>query len=633
MIAPPAQPAEFRDRLRAALAAPDPAGRLRGLASLAQADLRYLEAIQLDKALGQVAAVETPDFSRVRLAVLASGTVDHLLPAIRVAGLRRGLLIDVHGGAFGQYRQEVLDPASGLYRAHPDMVVFSIGAREAIAGIPVGATAVEADQALRATVDELRTLWRTVRERCSATIIQQSFLDTSEPLFGSYDRMVPGAPSRLVARLNDLLAEAVARERVLWLDVAGASARDGLEAWFDVARWLQAKMEIAPQAAPRYGDLLARIVAAQRGRSRKCLVLDLDNTLWGGVIGDDGVDGIVLGEGSAEGEAYLALQRYAKRVGDAGIILAICSKNDPAIAEAAFREHPEMLLRRDDIAAFAVSWDDKAENLQRIARQLNIGLDSLVFIDDNPAERARVRDSLPMVAVPELPPDPAHYVACIAAGGYFETVSLTAEDLERTASYAANVQRDALRGTAQSMDEFLRGLDMSVVHGTVTTVDLPRVTQLVNKTNQFNPTTRRYAAEELARFCADPAHLALQFRLLDRFGDNGLVSVMLFRPVPGETRVMDVECWVMSCRVFGRQLEHEAMNIAVEMARERGIRAFRAAYLPTAKNGVVSHLYADLGFAPLGSGDGPAGSSRWHLELDAYQRRRTFIARRVSPHG
>ena len=277
----------------------------------------------------------------------------------------------------------------------------------------------------------MRSLWQKAREIFNATIIQQTFIDVTEPLFGSYDRFVPGAPARLVARLNDRLSEAAAQDDVLLLDVARASERDGIDAWFDTGRWLQGKLEIAPQAAPLYGDMVARVLAAQRGLSKKCLVLDLDNTLWGGVIGDDGIEGIVLGEGSAAGEAHLALQRYAKQLKERGVILAVCSKNDPAIAEAVFHEHPEMLLRRSDIAAFLANWDDKTENLKAIAARLNIGIDSLVFVDDNPVERARIRQSLPMIAVPELPDDAAQYVRCLADAGYFEAVAFTSEDRHR----------------------------------------------------------------------------------------------------------------------------------------------------------------------------------------------------------
>ena len=621
-------PGDFRQSLRAALTATDPGERLNKLADLAQFRLGFLETIQLDNALGKTAAPAKAGFAQLRLALLSSCTIDHLLPAIRVAGLRQRLLIEVYMGSFGQYRQELLDPASGLHDFRPDIILLSLTAREAIAGVPLEATTEEAEQAVAGAIAEVRQLWRTARETFKATVIQQSFLDVSEPLFGSYDRLVPGTPTRLIARLNDLLADTAAQEHVLWLDVARASARDGLDAWFDVARWLQGKIEIAPQSAARYGDLLARLIAAHRGQSKKCLALDLDNTLWGGVIGDDGLEGIRLGEGSAVGEAHAGLQRYAKLLKDRGVILAVCSKNDLATAEAAFRDHPEMVLRRSDIAAFVANWNDKVENLRAIAEQLNIGLDSLVFVDDNPAERARVRESLPMVAVPELPADAAHYVRCIADAGYFEAVSFTDEDRHRAGQYAANAEREALRDVSQSMDDFLRGLDMSVVFGSIVPVDLARVAQLINKTNQFNTTTRRYTAEELSRFAAAPENITFQFRLLDRFGDNGLVSVMILRPVPDEPDVLDIDSWVMSCRVFGRQLEVEAMNIAVEAAQNRGVRAFRADYIPTKKNGVISGLYESLGFSRLHQPLTADGVSRWRLNLAEYHTRPTFIIRR-----
>ena len=347
---------------------------------------------------------------------------------------------------------------------------------------------------------------------------------------------------------------------------------------------------------------------------------------WGGVIGDDGIDGIVLGEGSGAGEAHLALQHYAKQLKERGVILAVCSKNDVKIAEAAFRDHPEMALRRSDFAAFEANWDDKAKNLKAIAAKLNIGVDSLVFVDDNPVERARVRQSLPMVAVPEMPEDPALYVRCLAEAGYFEAVGFTADDRNRAEQYAANAEREALLGAAESMDDFLRGLGMTALYGPFTAVDHARVVQLINKTNQFNTTTRRYTADEIARIMDEPDALTLQFRLLDRVGDNGLVSTMILRPTNDDDEVLEIENWVMSCRVFGRELEFEAMNIAVEAARERGARALVADYIPTPKNDVISTLFPSLGFVAVDSTAAASGATRWALELDDYVARKTHIA-------
>ena len=618
---------DFRTSLRAAQDASEIGDRLQGLVSLAGNRLGFLETIQLDRSFAQLGLKEAPGFTPVRLAVLASSTVDHLLPAIRVAGLRRRLLIDAHCGAYGQYRQDLLNLTSSVHKFAPQTVLFALTAREVIADVSLTASVAEVDKAITRFIDNLRALWRKARATFNSSIIQQTFIDLTEPLFGSYDRFVPAAPSRIVARLNDRLDEAAAQEEVLLLDVARASERDGIDAWFDTGRWLQGKLEIAPQAAPKYGDLLTRILAAQRGLSKKCLVLDLDNTLWGGVVGDDGIEGIVLGEGSAVGEAHLALQAYAKQLKERGVILAVCSKNDPKIAEGVFEQHPEMILKRTDIAEFMANWNDKAENLKTIATKLNIGIESLVFVDDNPVERARIRQSLPMIGVPELPEDAAQYVRCLADAGYFESVGFTSEDQQRARLYAENAEREALFQSVQSMDEFLSGLNMSVVSGPFTAVDHVRIVQLINKTNQFNTTTRRYTSEEIAQLINLPSALTLQFRLLDRIGDNGLVSTMILRPVDGRDHALEIENWVMSCRVFGRQLEFEAMNIAVEAARQRGVQAFIADYIPTPKNDVISSLYPSLGFSPLDNSGSNNGAQRWLLNLEDYVLHDTHIAR------
>jgi FkbH-like protein len=616
----------FRADLGVALESPNPTDCLERLASLAQHRLGYLETIQLDRALGRLTSEPGSGFTVVRLALLASSTVDHLLPAIRVAGLRRRLLIDVHKGQYGQYRQDMLDPASSLHQFAPQFVLLSITARNTIASVPLTATAEEVDEAISRSIDELRLLWRKARETFNATIIQQTFLDITEPLFGSYDRLVPGAPARVVMELNNQLPKVAVLDGVLLLDVARASERDGIDGWFDTGSWLQGKLEVAPEAAPSYGEMVSRIVAAQRGLSKKCLVFDLDNTLWGGVIGDDGLEGLVLGEGSAAGEAHLALQRYAKQLKERGVILAVCSKNDPAIAKAAFNEHPEMALKRSDISAFVANWSDKAENLKAIAAGLNIGLDSLVFVDDNPVERARIRHSLPMVAVPELPQDIAHYVRCLADAGYFEAVAFTSEDRQRADQYMANAEREDLFELSGNLDDFLRSLQMSVVFGKFTPGDLARVTQLFNKTNQFNTTTKRYSAEEIANFAAAKQTVTLQFRLLDKYGDNGLVSAMILHPDPKQVEIFEIDNWVMSCRVFGRQLEFEAMNIAVEQARCHGGKALRADYIRTPKNRVISELFPNLGFFPLDRTPGNGGTC-WFLDLAKYIARSTHISR------
>jgi len=624
-------PSAFAADLRAAAIASAPTERLERLARLSNQRLDFLQTIQLEKAIRREraasAAVDWPEFRPLKLALLASCTADQLVPGITVAALRRRLLLDTFVAPYGQYRQAILDIGSPLREYRPNFILLSLSAQQITPRLTPSATKPEADAAVAETVNHLRTLWTEARQRYGATVIQQTFLNVAEPLFGSFDRTAPGSPAYLIEKLNAAVTELAVRENVLILDVAADAERAGLDAWFDAARWFQGKMEISPRIAPRYGELLARVIGAERGLSKKCLVLDLDNTLWGGVVGDVGLEGIVLGEGSGTGEAFLALQRYAKRLRDRGIVLAVCSKNEASIAETAFREHPEMALTLSDIAVFVANWEDKASNLLTIANRLNLGLESLVFVDDNPAERARVRESLPMIAVPELPDDPSQYARCLADAGYFEAVAYTTEDAQRAEQYSTNAERETLRESAPNMEAFLEGLKMEVAYGAFRSVDLQRVAQLINKTNQFNPTTRRYSLQEVVNFASAPECMTLQFRLLDRFGDNGLVSVMVLRPCGDEPHALEIDTWVMSCRVFGRQLEFEAMNIAVESARSRGIKALRASYVPTAKNAVVKDLYATLGFAPSDQRD----NTGWRLDLDDYAFRPTFISRQ--PHG
>jgi FkbH-like protein len=489
-------PNDFGNALKSAASMAQGENDYSALASLAQCDLTYLQAIQFDQVLRQIDPDVLPNYVSLRLAVLSSSTVTHLLPAIRVAGFDRRLIFELYETPFGQYRQELLDPDSSLSRFQPQFLLFSFSARDPLSRVEITASRESVEALVAHYVDELTSLWRAAKNYQGVTLVQQTFLNIAEPVFGSLDRTLASSPSRVIRLLNERLVDAAASQGVLVLDLERALERDGIDFWHDNARWLQAKMEISPAAAVRYGDLFARIAASQRGLSKKCLVLDLDNTLWGGVVGDDGIDNIVLGAGNALGEAYSAFQHYVKQLNERGVILAVCSKNERSTAESVFVEHPEMVLRLEDIALLVANWDDKAQNLMRIARDLNIGIDSLVFIDDNPAERARIRQSLPLVAVPELPQDPSGYVRCLAGSGYFESVTFTAEDQQRADQYSANIKRSQLQVSAESVDDYLKSLDMTMEASPFRDIDMMRVSQLINKTNQFNTTTRRRTLEE-----------------------------------------------------------------------------------------------------------------------------------------
>ena len=354
-----------------------------------------------------------------------------------------------------------------------------------------------------------------------------------------------------------------------------------------------------------------------RGKSSKCLVLDLDNTLWGGVIGDDGLDGIALGQGSAAGEAHVALQRYAKRLLERGVILAVCSKNDEANALAPFQQHPEMVLKQSDIACFVANWQDKAGNLRHIAKTLNIGIDSLVFVDDNPAERALIRRELPAVGVPELPDDPAEYVGTLASAGYFEALDITAEDRERAEQYRANASRDALRASATDMAGFLDSLKMELTWAPFDRAGIKRITQLINKTNQFNLTTQRYTEAQVLALMEredEGRVVTLQLRLSDIYGENGIIALVIAKVTPSSD--LDIDTWLMSCRVLGREVEQATLNILAARAKDLGCRSLIGTFKPTDKNSMVKDLFSKLGFEPLDTTG--SGETRWTLPMSGF---------------
>jgi FkbH-like protein len=395
--------------------------------------------------------------------------------------------------------------------------------------------------------------------------------------------------------------------------------------WSDDRMYYHAKLPCAPECMVSYAYSVASVIGALRGKSRKALVLDLDNTLWGGVIGDDGLAGIRLGQGDGEGEAFLAFQQYVDQLRQRGVILAVCSKNNEATAREVFEKHTEMHLRLSDISCFVANWDDKHNNLMKIAEQLEIGTDSLVFVDDNPAERAIVRKYLPEVAVPELPDDPSGYIRAIEQHFYFQTIALGAEDLQRSEMYRANSLRSSAQTVSGSIDEFLASLEMVARVENVSDVNLERVAQLVSKSNQFNLTTRRHSPAGLMKMRADPNWITLTVSLRDRFGDNGLISVLLARAEGSE---LVIDTWLMSCRVLKRGVEQFLLNAVCAAALEQGLTSVFGEYMPTPKNGLVKDHYAGLGFERVSESED--GRTTWRLTLANAHPIRTFITEKAT---
>jgi len=606
-------PTDFRSRMKALKDAPEP--RLHDLRALAgfACDLSQLGGITrlVEKRNPSLASLGT--LRPVKLAVAASHTSDFIEQALPATGLRHGLLVDTIKIDYGQGPQQLLDPSSAMFAAKPDFVLIAFDPLALGLGHPVFSDTAAVD-AVENALGLIRALVEMVRTQPGVTAIVQTLVPPIESTFGSFDARAKGSVRWMIDRFNTRLAGEVLDDADLLFDAAALATTIGLARWHDPMRWHDAKMPCALAIVPLFAEHLCRVLAAARGLSRKALVLDLDNTLWGGVIGDDGLEGIKLGQGSAAGEAHLTIQSYALSLRDRGILLAVCSKNEEAAALLPFREHPEMLIKEDHISVFVANWTDKASNLKFIAETLNIGTDALVFLDDNPAERERVRQELPEVAVPEVGSEPADYAPILSMAGYFEAISFGDEDRTRAEMYQANAMRTSQMQKIGNMDDYLRSLEMVCTIQPFDALGRARISQLINKSNQFNLTTRRYSEAEVAVMESDPAKFTMQVRLVDRFGDNGMISVVVFDRDRDEWHC---DTWLMSCRVLGRRVEEAVLAEAAAAARAAGAVRLIGDYLPTPKNVLVEKHFEKLGFRLIEELGG--GGTRWALELADYK--------------
>ena len=605
---PPA-PADFAARCRAALGGEDGVGsRLQAIASHALDENqlnRLAAAIGRARREGRSLAPLTP----FTLGIVGNATTSFLVPVLTATAARHGLALACIAAGYDQAVQDALAADSPLNRARPDAVLIALDHRGlALRASPGDARAAE--DIVAAALARLDTIRAGIRTNGKAVAILQTVPRPAETLFGSLDAALPGSLRRVVDATNRRIAEGVAGSEDLLFDVAGLAETVGLAAWHDHRLWNMAKLPFSSTYLPLYAEHACRILAALRGKSRRCLILDLDDTLWGGVIGDDGLEGIVIGPGDATGEAHRSLQQTALALRERGIVLAVSSKNADDIARQPFREHPDMLLREEHFAVFQANWQDKASNIRAIAAELSLGLDAMVLLDDNPAERALVRRLLPAVAVPELPADPALFARTLLAAGYFESLVLSAEDRNRAAFYRENARRARLQQESGDVASYLASLDMVLTLQPFDAAGRARIAQLIGKSNQFNLTTRRYTEAEVAEAERDPACFTLQARLSDRFGDNGMIAVLICRPVG---RDWQVDTWLMSCRVLGRRVENAMLQEILAHARRAGVENIIGVYCPTARNALVKDHYARLGFALVDTQ--PDGTTRWALPV------------------
>jgi FkbH-like protein len=526
---------------------------------------------------------------RMRIAVLSSFLVDMLIDALSSCLLARGIAAEIVSAPYGVIAADVLSDQS-ITRGC-DVVLILPTYRDLMSRPGLGCTLEEADQAASREADNWQELWRRVGD---VPVVQLSFGPPPARQLADADGFRPGGLLRHIRDVNRKLADA-APGRVALVDAEALAARIGPD-WNDLGTYLVCKQPFGISAMAEVGNSLAAAVAGLLGKARKVLVLDLDNTLWGGVIGDVGVQGIAIGRETSEGEAFVEIQQLAHDLAARGVILAICSKNAEEIAREPFRMHTGMVLREQDIACFIANFQDKATNLRAIAQALNVGLDSLVFVDDNPIERAWVKRELPEVAVIELPEDPARYCAAIERAQLFPLHRITEEDLGRSKSYQSRAVVAQAQATGGDVSEFLRSLEPVVALEAVGPSSLERLVQLIAKTNQFKLNPRTFTAEELVALV--PGVFAIRFR--DRLQDYGIVAVVVTAIENDELRILN---WVMSCRVFSRRVEHATLELLLGRAHETGVLMLRAPFKPSPKNAVARDLLVELGFERDAGGD------------------------------
>ena len=550
------------------------------------------------------------DLTPKRVAILSGVTVGVFQDLLELWLLVNGIRPTFYQGGYGLFYEQLVYDNSELKAFAPDVIYLHTSMRN-IRQWP----AADAPQAQAAALlaDETAHFSQAAQAALSlgCPVILNNFDLPVYRLMGNRDGTLPAGHVRFVRQLNEALAQLAADTPNLYInDLAYLQALHGMDEFSDQTAWYAYKYPCAMGKLPYLAQSVANIIKSLFGKNKKALALDLDNTLWGGVIGDDGADGIVMGTETPEGMAYTEFQTYLKGLGRLGVLLNVNSKNEASVAVQGF-ERPDSVLKKDDFVCFKANWEPKSRNLTEMAAEINIFPDAFVFLDDNPAEREIVRQQVPGVAVPELG-TPEQYIASVDRSGYFELTSFSADDSHRTEMYRENARRTQLQQSFQNYEDYLHSLEMTGEFGAFDAAHAPRITQLINKSNQFNLTTRRYSAAEIDALVGAPDYITLYGRLRDRFGDNGIVSVIIGH-IEGDT--LDIALWVMSCRVLKRDMEKAMLDCLVHDALARGLRALRGHYYPTAKNLPVKDFYDTMGFT-LQSAD-EQGNKEYLLPLEA----------------
>ena len=550
----------------------------------------------------------------IKVAVLGDTATQFLIQALRGTGYDHGFNLQIWEADFNQIERQVFDTGSDLYEFNPEVVVIFQSSHKLLAKY----NKLKPEQYSSLAVAQLELIEHIcsiLDNNLSAKIIYYNYTEINDAVFGNYANKIESSFLFQLRKLNYGLMEFATRQSNFYpCDISSIQNQVGKTAFFQTSIYINTEMVLSLDVLPDIAAKTLDLIAALYGKFKKCLILDLDNTMWGGVIGDDGLENIQIGA-LGIGKAFTEFQYWIKKLKNRGIILAVCSKNTESIAKEPFEKHPDMVLHLDDIAVFVANWDNKADNIRHIQSILNIGFDSIVFLDDNPFERNIVRENLPEVTVPELPEDPADYLEYLYPLNLFETVSFSNEDTERTKQYQVEAQRTVLQKNFTNEDDFLQSLNMLSLVEPFNKFNTPRVAQLSQRSNQFNLRTVRYTEADIETLSQSSDFTTFSFTLEDKFGDNGLICVIVLQKKNDST--LFIETWLMSCRVLKRGMENFTLNTIVNTAKEKGCTYIKGEYIPTAKNEMVKEHYQKLGFEEK--------DNFWWLDITKYDNKKCFI--------
>lgn len=554
----------------------------------------------------------------LKLALLGDSATQLLAQALRGAAYNEGFDLQIWEADFGQIERQVFDENSELYQFEPSIVVIFQSAHKLLGNynkLKQEAYTLLADN----RIELVNNMYTRLKEKLNARVIYYNYAEINDAVFGNYaNKVVSSFPFQL-RKLNYRLMElATATPDLFICDMAAIQNSYGKSAFFQSPIYINTEMVLGIDVLPEVAIKTTDIIKALNGRFKKCVILDLDNTTWGGIIGDDGLENIQIGS-LGIGKAFSEFQYWVKKLQKRGIIVAVCSKNTEHIAKEPFEKHPDMVLRLEDIAVFVANWETKVDNIRHIQSILNIGFDSMVFLDDNPFERNIVRENIPGITVPELPEDPAEYLEYLYTLNLFETSSYSGEDAERTRQYQVEAQRAVLQKSFASEDDFLQSLEMLSVVEPFTKFNTPRVAQLSQRSNQFNLRTVRYTETDIENIATDKNYAPFTFTLQDKYGDNGLICIIILKKENNDT--LFIETWLMSCRVLKRSMEDFTLNTIVHYASDNGYQYLKGEYIPTAKNEMVQGHYKKLGFSEEGN--------FWKLNVATYTNKQCFIEKKV----